>query len=150
MPGRRSGPASRMIIVAVMIILFLISCASKADYPSAVEKGGDVIVELSRGESGVPQFYSITLEGTRIKFFVVKRGGSAESYLDACRKCYIHGKGFRVDGSRVYCNYCNTAYPIESLHQGIGSCHPIPIEGTVQGDRYYIKRSELEKALKYF
>jgi uncharacterized membrane protein len=130
------------------IILFS-ACEKKAAYPGAPVSADEVRVVLAHLEESLPVFYSFGHDGKRVNFFVIKANGVVGSYLDACRKCSKRKKGYRFVDDRLECIACGESYPPARLN-GVGSCYPIPIKGSLQGRHYAIKVSELIKARKYF
>ena len=92
-------------------------------------EGDRIVIDTRSLENESPEFYSITLKGKKVDFFVVKKEDSVESYLDACENCYRFKKGYKVEGSYVICRHCGSTYPLDSLKTGLGSCHPMPLKG---------------------
>jgi uncharacterized membrane protein len=139
---------------ALLIIFFILgisfSCNSKPVYSSPPVEDGEVVINVGLMEDARPEFYSITLKGKRIDFFVFKLNGVVESYFDACAKCYPYRMGYVVEGFYLRCKYCNKRYPLDTLKTGIGSCYPLPLNGRLRGDEYHISLSELTKGGKYF
>lgn len=142
--------AIRSLAIVMMLLIAVISCKDKVSHPAPAVSGEDLIVDISSIEDSVPRFFRFTVSGNVVTFFIVKNGERIESYLNACKKCYSYKMGYRLDGSHVVCNYCNVRYPIDSLRQGIGSCHPLVLPGKRRGTAYHIKLSDIEEAVKFF
>lgn len=131
-------------LLAISLLTF--ACARAPSYPEATEREGKVIISLEGMEGATPRFYTYREGGETVNFFVLLVNGSVEAYLDACAKCGPKKRGYRVSGEDLVCNACGVSYPLDSL-RGIGSCHPIALNGTTEGGYYIINKSELEKAL---
>ena len=138
-------------VLIFFVFLFSIACESdKAIYNKPLVERGKVIIDPRYLEEKSPEFFSVTLNKKRVNFLIVKVNGSVESYLDACENCYRFKKGYRIEGPYVICKYCGSTYPLDSLRTGLGSCHPMPLKGKMEGDKYYISLREIEKAGRYF
>jgi uncharacterized membrane protein len=140
---------SAAIVALALLALAFASCARKPEYPSAPSSGGTIKFTISEMEEGKPEFHSLEHEGTRIDYFVLKVNDTVESYFDACAKCYPKKMGYRVVGQELVCVACGQRFPVEGL-KGIGSCYPLPLKGTTEGDTYVIDGKELLRGAKYF
>jgi|Deesub1362B_J571_1020462.scaffolds.fasta_scaffold00082_43 uncharacterized membrane protein len=136
--------------IILLLSILILSCSSKPLYEKPPIKGDKVVISLSQLEDSRPRFFSIILNQKRVNFFVLKIGDKVESYLDACIKCYPHKMGFKSEGFYLVCKYCGVRYPLDTLNTGIGSCYPIPLSGTLQGEEYIIPLENLKEAKKYF
>ena len=139
------------IVLIFFMLLFSIACESdKTIYNKPLVEGDRIVIDTrSMGDSS-PEFFSIALDKKRVNFFIVKVGGLVEAYLDACENCYQFRKGYRVEGSYVICRHCGSTYPLDSLRTGLGTCHPMPLEGEQDGGKYYISLKEIKKAESFF
>jgi len=138
--------------VLVIAILLLCACASKPAHQEAPVSGDEVRVPLSTLKDASPVFYSFSYSPDgkgRVDFFVLRIGGRVESYFDACARCGVKKKGFRMGRGKIICNACGVSYSLDSL-KGVGSCYPLPLHGEVRGDAYVIKSEDLLKAKEYF
>jgi uncharacterized membrane protein len=140
------------VVVALLSVLIsvVLSCTAEPGYRSPTVNGDAVIIDVSQLKDIKPEFFSLTLGDQRIDFFVVRVGTSVESYINACRKCYRHNMGFRVDDVYLVCRYCNVRYPLHSLKTGIGNCSPIPLKGELDGQWYHIRLEHIREASQYF
>jgi uncharacterized membrane protein len=129
--------------------LLLCACASKPAYPEAPIQEDEVRIDASALKGSSPMFYSFRDGEKRVDFFVLKVKGGVEAYLDSCARCSAKRKGFRVSGGKLVCNACGVSYPLEDL-KGVGSCYPIPVEGSTKDGYFIIKAGELIRAGKYF
>ena len=139
------------IVLIFFMLLSFIACESdKAKYNKPLVEGDRVVIDTSLLGDESPRFYSITLDTKKVDFFVVKENDSVESYLDACENCYQYKKGYNVEGSYVICRHCGSTYPLGSLKTGMGSCHPMPLKGELEGGKYYISLKEIKKVESFF
>jgi hypothetical protein len=138
----------RQALIFIAIALTLGACSEKAPYQEAHVSGGAVRLGIPADEG--PVFYSFTHGGKRIDFFLVKVDGRVESYFDACRKCYPRKLGYRPDGGEVLCRACGMRFPLDELREGVGSCHPIALQGRLSGGAYVIEKGEIAKGAAYF
>jgi uncharacterized membrane protein len=140
---------STAIVAVALLALAFASCSRKPEYPAAPASGEAIKFSISKLAEGKPAFHSLEHEGTRIDYFVLKVNGTVESYFDACAKCYPKKMGYRAEGQELVCVACGQRFPVKGL-KGIGSCYPLPLKGTTEGDTYAIDRKELIRGAKYF
>lgn len=131
------------------IVFALVSCARKPEYPEARASGDEIRFSINALNEGEPVFHSIEHDGTRIDYLVLKINNRVESYFDACAKCSPRKLGYRVEGDRLVCVACGRQHPLDDL-RGVGSCHPIALEGRVEGDSYVIDKAAIIKGQRYF
>jgi uncharacterized membrane protein len=98
--------------------------------------------------SGVAHWYSVEINGTTVRFFVVKdAAGAVHAAMDTCPKCYKKHAGFRQDGEYMVENCCNMPFPIVNITadgcKGTG-CHPAFLPSRVEGDRVLMATADLE------
>lgn len=138
-------------LVIFCVLLFSVSCESdNVTYSQPLVEGDRVIIDTGLLDNKRPEFFSMTVNGNKVTFFVVKINDSVESYIDACQNCYLFKKGFKVKGSYIICRHCSSEYPIDTLKEGLTSCHPMPLKGELKGEKYHISLKEIKKAAKYF
>jgi len=135
--------------IALILALALVSCSRKPDYPEASIDGGEIKLSVDSLPEGEPVFHSFEHEGTKIDYLVLKIRGRVESYFDACAKCSPRKLGYRVQGDRLVCVACGQRYPIDDL-RGVGSCYPIPLRGSLEGESYVIRTADVIEGRKYF
>ncbi len=140
---------STAIVVLSFLALVFASCARKPEYQAAPSSEGTIKFSMNEMEEGKPVFRSHEHEDTRIDYFVLKVNNTVESYFDACAKCYPKKLGYRTEGRELVCVACGQRFHIEGL-KGFGSCYPLPIKGSIEGDVYVIEEKELLKGAKYF
>lgn len=135
------------LLITAALLFF--ACASKPAYPDAPVVEDEVRIAASALKDMSPVFYSFRSGEKRVDFFVLKSGGRVEAYLDACARCSAKKKGFHVSGEKLVCNACGVSHPLGDL-KGVGSCHPIQVEGSTQDGYFIINTVELVRAGKYF
>ena len=114
--------------------------------------GGDVLLETKIFDDGRAHFYrGIADSGGEIRFFVIKASdGVLHAAFDACELCYKEHRGFRQSGHTMVCNACGRVFPVASINQGRGDCHPISLDRDVQDQHLLIKTAALQKGAGYF
>ena len=134
--------------IIILVTLTLIACVQKPEYAPISVVGNEVAIDISLLKELVPTFYTYKHKGKRYDFFVQSSGGEIKAFIDACFKCGAERKGFEITGKRLKCRSCGESFPLNSL-SGIGSCYPIPIQGQLRGDTFYIKTSTIITKTKY-
>ena len=138
-------------LIIFCILLFSVSCESdNVTYSNPLIEGDKVIIDTGLLGDKRPEFFSMTVNGKNVAFFIIKINDSVESYIDACQNCYLFKKGFKVKDSYIICRHCTSEYAIDTLEAGLTSCHPMPLKGELKGGEYYISLKEIKKAAKYF
>jgi len=137
-------------LTAVAAAFLLLGCSKLPEYKAPPQDGKHISISIKSLKDAEPEFFTVKVEGKKINFFVVKILDRVESYFDACEKCYVYGKGYRHDSFSVTCRYCNVRYRVDSLKDGVGSCHPIPLKGERKGNKYIIATEDIKKGKKYF
>ena len=133
-----------------MALWLAAGCSGKPDHPALpVVSDGKVLIDMSSLKEGTPRFFTYSYEDGRVDYFAVMVDGAVESYFDACRKCSPKKKGFRARKGRLQCKACGESYSVKAL-DGSGSCHPIPLKGVREGNRYVISISDMMQGSKYF
>ncbi|TAL22739.1 MAG: DUF2318 domain-containing protein [Nitrospirae bacterium] len=140
----------RLISLSILFILLMTSCAKRPAYPEAPVSGETITIDIKTLKEETPVFYSMRHKGKIIVFFVVKIKGEAQSYFDACARCYPEKLGYRVDGQYVICRKCDIRYSMESLKAGFGSCYPIALRGKTEGGKYLIDKKTVMEGEKLF
>jgi uncharacterized membrane protein len=139
---------SAFILACAAIVL--LSCEKIPPYQEPPLSGNNYVIDVGALKEKLPVFYSVLLHDKRVSFFVVMVNGEVQAYFNACQQCYSRKLGFRVGGGCVVCRSCSGRYPIEALKEGIASCYPIHLKGTLNDHRYLITRDTLEAGEKFF
>jgi uncharacterized membrane protein len=139
-----------ILILSSSLLLCLIACSRQPVYPHPAASDGNIIVNISSLQPGVPQFFTYRYQGKNINFFVIKIDEKVASFLDACTSCYPHKRGYRYENSAVTCRFCNMSFSLYTLEKGLGGCYPVKIEGRTENARYLIPRSALQNQADKF
>jgi uncharacterized membrane protein len=140
----------RLLLALSCLMYILVSCTKGPSYIQAPFNGYTSEIDVSTLMPKQPQFYSLSIEGKMISFFLVKVNGVTQSYFNACRECYPKKLGFSFEEGYVKCKSCNERWPVESLQEGIGGCRPIPLKGVLKGDKYIITREAIMEGMNFF
>lgn len=97
-----------------------------------------------------PEFYSLSIDGKRLSFFVVMINGKVQSYFNACERCYPKKLGFSPDHGFMRCRACDAKYPFYKLKEGLGDCSPVRLKGTEKNGTYIITKESLLKGITFF
>lgn len=146
-PLWKRGMALLSLLTAVLVVC---SSCNRPPYPSAAQRGTEIVIDISTLEPDIPSFRSYPYQGKNINYFVLKIDDKVNSFLDACSNCYIHKKGYHVENGSVTCRNCGVKLPVSNLGKGLGSCFPIRIEGRLEKDEYHIPVKLLEAAADKF
>lgn len=139
---------SRIAFAVVLCSVF--SCARTPVYPEVRPQGGAVRIALRDLPEKTAVFKTYYDRERGINYFVLKVNDKAESYFDACAKCYPKRLGYRIEGGRLGCRACDVKYSPENLKEGLGTCYPIRLPGKVEGEFYIISEADLKAGGKYF
>jgi uncharacterized membrane protein len=139
------------LLAVLGLLLLFSSCSKKPVYTGALFDGNRVRIELKSLPEKKAVFYTFHYGDNKgINYFVIKLNGEVQSYFDACVKCYPKRLGYRPHNDRLFCRACDVDYSVHDLKDGIGSCYPIKLNGTVDGGFYLIDKKDLLQGLKYF
>ena len=148
--------ADRIALAALCIttLALLAGCGwpPRTMYPVLQEKGGLIRVDVSTMESGSCRFFSYPAKsGRNVDYIVYKdSAGTARATLDACRTCYRWRRGYRPEGNEIVCTKCDMRFPFDRLAEGTGSCVPIRLPASVEGETLVLSASDLEEGARYF
>ncbi len=140
----------KLSIIFLITAIFLCACESHSAYRRAPFDGNKSEIDISNFKENEPEFYSVVLDGQTVNFFLIRINSEIQSYFDACRECFRKKLGFRFNEGCIQCKACNVKYPPEALKEGIGSCAPIHLKGSLQENRYIITREAFIEGKKYF
>ena len=149
--NKRIFAASSIKAFSLSLFFLLIpACSQQPTYPEAPREGGNIVIDVSKLPSEVPEFFAHRYQGKNINFFVVKTNNTFLSFFDACIRCYTKRKGYRFEGEYVICRACNTKYPVSEIGKGFGNCYPIRLSGYIRDGKYYIPVALLEQQVDKF
>ena len=140
----------RLLLAIPCLMYILISCAREPSYIQAPLNAHTSEIDVSTLMPQQPRFYSLSVQGKKISFFLVKVNGEIQSYFNACKECYPKKLGFSFEEGYMKCRSCDARWPLESLRDETGGCCPIPLKGVLKGDKYVITRESLVEGLKFF
>lgn len=127
------------------------STGQQPAFTSLAEQGGVISVPFAGIAGGKAHFYTTSLNGSTLKFFVLrKQDGSYGVALDACNACYRAKLGYRDDGNQVICNNCGMAFQSGDVGVVTGGCNPIPLAHTITRDAITISAKDLSRFANYF
>jgi uncharacterized membrane protein len=104
---------------------------------------GIVKIPVAEVQDGDLHLFTLSANGTTIRFMVIKKPNGYGTALDACLIC--GAEGYRQDGQNVICRHCASAIYIPSIGQK-GGCNPIGFTSQVNGDEVIIDVSSVTKA----
>ncbi|MEW6410078.1 MAG: Fe-S-containing protein [Nitrospirota bacterium] len=129
-----------------LFLLLLQGCAKgrRITHEPIKEQNGIIKIDLKDIRKGAIHFYTFNSpKGKRIDFFVAKdSNGNINSAFDACAICYRKRLGYRKEDEYIVCNACGNKYEIADLDKGLGSCLPIPLKHSIEGEYLTIKTPE--------
>jgi high-affinity iron transporter len=145
---RRWMFAAAVACLAVVLALaadFLNARASSAS-PQArtvTPQGQLVRIPLAEVSDGNLHFFNVDIQGSTLRFLVIRKPAGWGAALDACRIC--GPVGYRQDGSNVICRHCASAIYIPTIGEA-GGCNPVGVPSKVEGDHLVLDLSALSQA----
>jgi FTR1 family protein len=145
---RRWMFAAAFTCLAVVLVLtadFIYARAAAAP-PQArllAPQGEQVRIPLAEVSDANLHFYTVEINGTAVRFLVIRKPGGWGTALDACLICGT--AGYRQDGSNVICRNCASAIYIPSIGNA-GGCNPVGVPSRVEGDALVIELPALTQA----
>ena len=138
--------------VAIFSLSLLITACGEKSKGEPVTPSGDVFTfDLRKIGKNEVKFFYYVYKDRAIKFLVARsESGEVKTAFDACITCYPHKMGYRQEKDCVVCIFCNTAFRIGVLDQGVGNCVPIKIPHSIEGDTLRISLKEIEEGYKWF
>ena len=164
---RRRSPfawiAPVVVLVAIVAIAAVVivsnsqkngsaQAASIASGGPATGGGSAVTIPVSQVSDGNVHFFSTTVGGTTVKYFVVKApDGSLRTAFNACDVCFPYKKGYRQQSAGVVqCNNCGRVFTAASIDVQRGGCNPGPISAKVVGNNLVIPAGQLQSGVRFF
>ena len=145
---RRWMFAAAFICLAVVLALTadFIYARAAAAAPQAkllVPQGNQVRIPLVEVNDANLHFFTVEVQGTVVRFLVIRKPGGWGAALDACLIC--GPAGYRQEGSNVICRNCAAAIYIPSIGD-TGGCNPIGVPSRVEGDALVVDLAQLAQA----
>jgi FTR1 family protein len=147
---RRWMVAAAVASFAVILVLttdFIYTQANSAP-PSVrvVTAAGNVVrIPLAEVQDGNLHLYTVTVDGSAMRFLIIKKPNGFGVALDACRIC--GPAGYRQDGQNVICRHCGSAIYVPSIGDQ-GGCNPIGVASHTDGGDLVVDVSALTLATK--
>ncbi len=133
-----------IILLLAAEFVYARAAAQPADATKLTIQNNFVTIPLAQLTDSNLHFYSVTLNGTTVRFLVIhKRNGEYATALDACEIC--GAKGYRQQGDNIICRNCAAAIYAPSIGES-GGCNPIPVSSQVVGDMVKVDLSALARA----
>jgi len=145
---RRWMFAAAFTCLAVVLVLtadFLYARAAAAQPQARLLTAGaqQVRVPLAELNDANLHFYSAQVNGTVVRFLVIRKPGGWGTALDACMIC--GAAGYRQDGLNVICRNCASAIYIPTIGEA-GGCNPVGVPSRVEGDALVVELPALAEA----
>jgi uncharacterized membrane protein len=119
--------------------------------PLAARAADDTVKIPVKDVSDTAKFYKLDVNGTTVKYFVVKApDGTVRSALDACDVCFPEKKGYKQQGEFMVCVNCGQKFHVSRVGLVKGGCNPHPLPNKVDGDSVVISKDDLAQGVKYF
>jgi uncharacterized membrane protein len=138
------------VFLFLCLAVLIASCHQKPSYQQVRFNGNTVAIDIRSLKEGIPDFYSVVIEGKKIVFFIIAENSGVRSYFDACKECYYKKMGYHYEKGHVVCKACNVTFPLDKLDSGIGGCYPIKINGVRKDGNYILDKEALAAGLKFF
>jgi len=119
------------------------------DPPALLTAGSDGEVRLPKAglDDGHLHRFGVRLEGTIVRFFVMKSGSKLAASFDACQVCGAYGY-VEIRG-RLVCLACAADINVATLGVG-GGCNPLPLAYRDEDDALVIPIDVLAKEIPSF
>jgi len=145
---RRWAFAAAFTCLAVVLALtadFIYARAGAAPPPARLlsPHGGQLRIPLAEVSDANLHFYTAEIQGSPVRFLVIRRPGGWGTALDACMIC--GPIGYRQDGSNVICRNCASAIYIPSIGDA-GGCNPVGVPSRVEANELVIDPGALARA----
>ncbi len=119
-----------------------VAAAAPQAKPLAAQ-GKQVRIPLAEVNDQNLHFFTVDIQGSAVRFLVIRKAGGWGAALDACMICGT--AGYRQDGSNVICRNCASAIYIPTIGEA-GGCNPVGVPSRVEGDALVVDLAELAQA----
>jgi uncharacterized membrane protein len=141
-----------VVAVAVMAVALSSPTAEKLDKSQAMNVNDANITTVTIPLSEISQtatWYEYNVSNVMVRFFAVRdANGVIHTAFDECPLCYDVHMGFSQNGSDMWENCCDMAFPISEITAegtNFAGCHPIWLNSTIVGDQLAVKKTDLAK-----
>lgn len=125
------------------------SLSRKSSHQVVKDVDGIIKIRLSELKERKAHFFAYK-SIQKINFIVISDHGEAWSFFDACKECYRSKRGYRQEGDFIICNDCNNRFSFESIKRGLGSCVPVKLNSSMEGEFLVIEVKDLLEGERYF
>lgn len=147
---RRVLASAGIVVVASLTISFAFTRLPQTiDQPQVLGAGPEGAVRIVKAglDDGHLHRFGVSIDGTIVRFFVMKSGSRLVPAFDACVVCGAYG--YVETRGRLVCLAC--AADINTATIGVGGgCNPIPLPYTDEGTELIVKVSDLASELTAF
>ncbi len=147
---RRLLAAAGTLVIASLTVSFAYSRLPRGiDPPRLVDAlpAGEVRISKAGLDDGHLHRFGVPLEGTVVRFFVMKSGSKVVPAFDACQVCGAYG--YVETRGRLVCLACAADINRATLGVG-GGCNPIPLPYRDDGTDLIVAVKELAKQVALF
>ncbi|HYB90464.1 MAG TPA: Fe-S-containing protein [Candidatus Binataceae bacterium] len=140
----------RLVLIAVGVLVIAgISLAGIARGPHFELVAGNPLINIdtSNLRPGDARFFAYRdPAGAQLRFLLARDStGRVQAAFDACRRCYVHRRGFAASNGNLTCRYCGNRYKFEAMSSGLGSCAPVMLPFKMNGRAANIDPADLER-----
>lgn len=145
------GLMGGLLYIVTMAVGFSWAQSARGGYdPQVIQltpQGGQIVLPLSKLENGLMSKFSVQVEGTLVRFFILQLNGIVKVALDACYICPPVGYYQKAD--TVVCKNCDAPINFDTI--GLpGGCNPRTLKFTVDGSNVIIELAALASSAEYF
>jgi uncharacterized membrane protein len=147
---RRLLATAGTLVIASLAVSYAFSRLPRGiDPPRLLTAGtdGEIRVPKTGLDDGHLHRFGISLDGTIVRFFVMKSGAKLVPSFDACQVCGAYGY-VEIHG-RLVCLACAADINVATLGVG-GGCNPLPLEYRDEADALVIPIKALSKEIPSF
>jgi len=147
---RRLFAVAGTLVIASLTVSYAFTRLPRGiDPPALLTLGADGEVRLTKAglDDGHLHRFGVSLDGTVVRFFVMKDRDRLIPSLDACQVC--GATGYVEIRGRLVCLACAADINAASLGVG-GGCNPIPLPYRDEGGDLVVRVQELRNHLKMF
>jgi uncharacterized membrane protein len=149
---RRCFAVAGILVIVSLTVSFAFTRLPRAIDPPRIlnaEQGdaGEIRIPKAGLEDGHLHRFGVSIDGTVVRFFVMKSGSRLLPAFDACQVCgaygYIETKG------RLVCLTCAADINVATLTVG-GGCNPLPLPFRDTGSALVVSLEDLRSKAPFF
>ncbi len=147
---RRLLAAAGTLVIASLTVSYAFSRLPRGiDPPTLLAEGAGGEVRLAKAglDDGHLHRFGVNIQGTIVRFFVMKSGSKLVPAFDACQVCGAYGY-VEIKG-RLVCLACAADINRATLGVG-GGCNPVPLPYRDEGSELVISADDLARQLNAF